>query len=83
MADEQDIDNLLLNWFEAKKRISELEKKCDKYKIQADKIMNIRGEYTLKSKNLKLTKTDIERETLAKKDVPKDIWNTYAKLIPD
>ena len=46
----------------------------------ADKIMNIRGEDSLKTRTLKLTKTDMERETLSKKDVPKDIWNTYAKV---
>jgi hypothetical protein len=42
--------------------------------------MNIRGEDVLKSKTLKLTKTDMERETISKKDVPKDIWNTYSKV---
>jgi hypothetical protein len=79
MADEHDIDNLLGNWFEAKQRISELEKKCDKYKIIADKIMNIKGEDSIKSKTLLLTKSDMERESLSKKNVPKDIWKTYAK----
>lgn len=80
MAEEQDIEELLNNWFEAKQRLAELEKKCDKYKLMADKIMNIRGEDSLKTRTLKLTKTDMERETLSKKDVPKDIWNTYAKV---
>jgi|688.fasta_scaffold09413_6 hypothetical protein len=80
MAEEVDIDNLLSNWFEAKQRIADLEKKCDKYKAIADKVMNIKGEDSLKSKTLKLTKTDIERESISKKDVPKDIWKTHAKL---
>lgn len=80
MAEEQDIEELLSNWFEAKQRLSELEKKCDKYRLTADRIMNIRGEDILKTRNFKLTKTDMERETLSKKDVPKDIWNTYAKV---
>ena len=74
-----DIDTLLSNWFEAKQRISDLEKKCEKYKAIADRIMNIKGEDILKSKTLKLTKTDMERDTIAKKDVPKDIWKTYSK----
>jgi len=78
-GDSVDIDGLLSNWFEAKQRIAELEKKCDKYKSIADKIMNMKGEDSLKSKTFKLTKTDIERETIAKKDVPKDIWKTYSK----
>jgi hypothetical protein len=80
MADEIDIDNLLSNWFEAKQRIAELEKKCDKYKSIADKVLNIKGEDSLKSKTLKLTKSDIERQSISKKDVPKDIWKAYAKL---
>lgn len=80
MAEEQDIEELLSNWFEAKQRLAELEKKCDKYKLMADRIMNIRGEDTLKTRNFKLTKSDMERETLSKKDVPKDIWNMYAKV---
>lgn len=79
MADEVDIENLLSNWFEAKQRIAELEKKVDKYKGIADRIMNIRGEYNLKSKNLELTKTDTERETISKKDVPKEVWKSYSK----
>ena len=78
-GDSVDIDALLSNWFEAKQRIAELEKKCDKYKSIVDKIMNMKGEDSLKSKTFKLTKTDIERETIAKKDVPKDIWKTYCK----
>jgi len=78
-GDSVDIDALLSNWFEAKQKIAELEKKCDKYKSIADKIMNMKGEDSLKSKTFKLTKTDIERETIAKKDVPKDIWKTYCK----
>jgi len=79
MAEEQDIDRLLSNWFEAKQRISELEKKCEKYKAIADRIMNIRGEYSLKSKTLILSKHDTERQSISKKDLPKDIWNAYAK----
>lgn len=78
-SEEPDIDRLLANWFEAKQRIAELEKKCEKYKTIADKIMNIRGEYSIKSKTLLLSKYDMERQSIGKKDVPKDIWNTYAK----
>lgn len=80
MAEDQNIEELLTNWFEAKQKLSELEKKCDKYKLTADRIMNMRGEDVLKSRSFKLTKTDMERETLSKKDVPKDIWNAYAKV---
>jgi hypothetical protein len=80
MSEEINIDNLLSNWFEAKQRIIELEKKCDKYKSIADKVLNMRGEDSIKSKTFKLTKSDIERQSISKKDVPKDIWKTYAKL---
>jgi hypothetical protein len=80
MAEDQNIEELLTNWFEAKQNLYELEKRCDKYKLTADRIMNMRGEDTLKTRSFKLTKTDMERETLSKKDVPKDIWNAYAKV---
>lgn len=76
---DKDVDDLLDKWSESKQEIAELEKKCDRYKRLADKIMNSKGVLKLSSAYYNLTKRTLSRTTLAKKDVPKDVWIRYAR----
>ena len=46
---EIDTEDLLDNWYKAKQEISILEKKCEKYKKAAEKLMSQTQKNTLKS----------------------------------
>lgn len=76
---ETDINNLLEKWFNTKQEISTLETKCEKYKHYAEQILNSKNSDTLSSSYYKLKRQKINRNTISRKDVPKEIWNTYSK----
>jgi hypothetical protein len=77
--DKNDISELLKKWAETKKEISSLEKKCDKYKKYIDAILENNNSDTVSSNEYILKKKIINKSTLSKNDVPKDIWNKYSK----
>lgn len=70
---------LLEKWHETKKQIAELEAKCEKYKIIADKILDYKDTNILTDKYFILRRREIKRNTVSKKDLPADIWNRYSK----
>lgn len=76
---ERDIDELLENWFQTKKNIAVLEKKCERYKKLAEKLMDAKEEENLHSDKYILTRRNMTRENLSKKNVPADIWSKYCK----
>lgn len=75
----QDIDTLLTKWFETKEEISALEKKLEKYKKAALKIMETNNTDKLSNNSFLLKKRDITKATLSKDGVPKDVWEKYSK----
>jgi hypothetical protein len=81
MINEKDIEDLLEKWHKTKKDISDLEAKCDKYKKLAEKILTTTGANSVSSSTYKLTRKNMSRETLAKKDVPTDVWNKYSRKV--
>ena len=74
-----DIENLLNKWYEAKQEISILEKIIEKYKEVADSIMNKTNSDVLSSSKYSLSKREMNKTTIGKKDLPEDIWNRYSK----
>lgn len=74
-----DIENLLNKWYEAKQEISMLEKKIEKYKEVAESIMNKTNSDVLSSSKYSLSKREMNKTTIGKKDLPEDIWNRYSK----
>jgi hypothetical protein len=74
-----DIATLLERWSEAKAEMAELEKKVEKYKRLANRVMEQHGNYELSSSYYTLKKRKISRKTISKQDVPKDVWETYAR----
>ena len=78
-ADVSDICALLQKWSETKSEIIELEKKIDKYKRLANRIMDKNEGNTINSLEYKLIRKEISRSTISKKDVPKETWNKYAQ----
>jgi hypothetical protein len=79
MATSDDIHNLLEHWMDVKNQLSDLELSLSKYKKLASKIMSKNDTTTLYSDNYVLQQRNISKKTLSKDDVPKEIWNKYAK----
>lgn len=78
---DEDIDTLLEKWYTAKQDISLLEKKCEKYKKYAEKIMDCNRTDEITNDIYSLTRREMSRTILAKEDVPRDIWHKYSKSI--
>ena len=74
-----DIENLLSKWHEAKQEISILEKKIEKSKSIATNLMDKENIDTITSNNFVLNRREQNRMTIGKKDLPEDIWNRYCK----
>lgn len=73
------IDNLLQNWYEAKQQISSLEAKLDSFKKIAENIMDHKNCDSLNNEKYVLQRKDINRTSISKKDLPLEIWNKYCK----
>ena len=74
----EDIDELLELWNTTKQKITELEKKCDKYKAYVEKLMEKRNINILSGTQFTVNRTEVKRTSISRKDVPLDIWNKYA-----
>jgi len=76
-----DVDTLLEKWHDTKEQISILEKRLEKYKKYAERIMDNEDKDEINNSNYSLTRRNMSRTTLSKDDLPKDIWNKYARNI--
>jgi len=76
-----DVDILLNKWNETKEQIGDLEKKLEKYKRYAEKIMNETRSDELSNDVYVLTRRDMSRNTLSKDDIPSEIWTKYSRNI--
>lgn len=74
----KDIDELLERWNETKDKITELEKKCEKYKAYCEKLMKRMNVDILSGSKFYVSKVNVTRSTMSKKDVPDEIWNKYS-----
>lgn len=76
---DDDISDLLDQWYTAKEDIATLEKSIEKYKKLAEKIMNTRDENIIKSGVYTLRRSNMSKMTISKRDVPENVWEKYAK----
>ena len=81
ILNDSDIKNLLEEWDKTKQNISVLEKKLEKYKSVAKKIMDESGKNIIETDNFILKKKDMSRTSLTKKDIPNHLWEQYSKNI--
>lgn len=77
--ESSDIAKLLKHWLEAKNEIIKLEKKIEKYKSVANRVMNQQNTNVLTDNKIKIKRKEISRTTISKQDVPKDMWVKYAR----
>ena len=73
-----EIDTVLRNWHDDKKKIDELEKKIQNYKNFITKEFNKKNVDTIKSGIFKGSRKRTTRLHLSKDSVPSHIWNEYA-----
>lgn len=73
--------NILLQIYENRQKSSMLNKEYKKLKKELEGIMEAKDVNTItdRKNNLIANKKETTRETLPKKDIPLDIWNTYKK----
>lgn len=75
---ENDVAELLNHWYETKNEIKQLEKKMEKYKKLAIKIMDQRQTDQLHNNHYILKKKEISRTILLKQNIPIQIWKEYS-----
>lgn len=78
---QDDIDNLLASWAEAKEHIASLEQSIEKYKRLATKILHKNDTEKVTSDAFTLTRRTMSRRIISKNDVPKEIWARYSKPV--
>ena len=78
-VNKSDVSSLLEKWHETKLEIGILEARCEKYKKYAARIMDTKHVSVLSNDYYKLQRREMSRDTMGKKDVPKEIWNKYSK----
>jgi hypothetical protein len=76
---QDDIDNLLDSWADAKEKIAILEHSIEKYKRLATRILTRNESENIDSDTYTLKRRQFSRQTLGKNDVPKDVWSRYSK----
>lgn len=77
--DQSDIDQILDNWIQAKRKIADNEAKIAKYKKLITKVMEYQDTNEISSKYYTLKKRHMTRSTISKKDLPPSLWNEYSK----
>ncbi|GEM_PF-4747596 len=76
---EADIWALLERWSQAKTEMREIEKRIEKYKRLAKRVMDSQDINNLSSDCYTLKRKNISRTTISKRDVPDHIWEKYAR----
>ena len=74
---QEDIDNLFRLWHTDKEKIKELDSNIKRYKRLANKMLNYFQKEKLNNDDFILKRTKVNRETISKKQVPKDIWDKF------
>lgn len=73
-----DTQTILEKWYVAKEKISQLEKKIEKYKSAISKELNKKETDKLTIGGYTVTRRRTTRTTLSKNNVPETIWKEYA-----
>lgn len=76
---EADITALLERWSQAKSEMAEIEKRIEKYKRLANRVMDSQGNNNLSSAYYTLKRKNMSRTTISRRDVPDHIWEKYAR----
>lgn len=73
------VDKILQRWSAAKKQEQEAHKEIEACKTQIEATMAKTGMEIIKTDSFEVNKRTQSREMVSKADLPKDIWDKYAK----
>jgi hypothetical protein len=73
------LSDTISKYIEIKEKLSELEKKSEKYRDYIEHCMNKDDLSEMPYSSYIIKKYVLTRETISKKDVPKSIWDEYHK----
>jgi hypothetical protein len=73
------IEEHLQKWYELREVLNKTDKEMENHKNIVSKYMIDNDIDKMKSGDIKVTKSLCNRDFLNKKDVPKDVWEKYAK----
>eukprot|EP00931_Biecheleriopsis_adriatica_P087879 TRINITY_DN6228_c0_g1_i1.p1 TRINITY_DN6228_c0_g1~~TRINITY_DN6228_c0_g1_i1.p1 ORF type:complete len:172 (+),score=47.23 TRINITY_DN6228_c0_g1_i1:75-590(+) len=73
------VNKILQRWSAAKKQEQEAHKEIEACKTQIEATMMKTGMDVIKTDSFEVNKRTQSRETVSKADLPKDIWDKYAK----
>ena len=76
---DTEIEKIAEKWFKYKQELSEIEKKVQKYKELLEGEMNNQGVNYLSTKKFEISRISCSKNTISKKDVPKEVWDSYSK----
>jgi hypothetical protein len=71
-------EKILEKWYEAKKKIEDLEDRINEYKNKITKEMNTKNIDKIQTENFCVSRKRNTRSYLTKDNVPVDIWNKYS-----
>ena len=77
-ADQQALDDVLNQWHWAKEEHAVMAKKIEECKGKVEKEMLRLGSTEITTANFKVEKRTQSRESIAKKDVPENVWGQCA-----
>lgn len=84
-SNNNNIEEIMTKFIETKIKIEELEKKYEKYRksiehhMMKEDLEKIEHYNPIDGKKYKLKKMIMSRETISKKELPKEIWDKYCK----
>ena len=81
MSSSDDLEVILEKWYNAKKDISILEKKCDNYKKTMEKLMDRGNTNSISSRHYEVSRKENTRTSVSKASLPADLWNTYSREV--
>eukprot|EP00440_Ansanella_granifera_P061180 gb/GFBE01066322.1/.p1 GENE.gb/GFBE01066322.1/~~gb/GFBE01066322.1/.p1 ORF type:complete len:122 (+),score=54.57 gb/GFBE01066322.1/:1-366(+) len=73
------VEKVLQKWNAAKKREQEASKEVESCKTEVEKVMMKTGMDVIKTSSFEVTKRQQSRESVSKADLPKEIFEKYAK----
>ena len=71
------IEDTIIKYYECKQKISEYEKKLEIGREILEEYMKKNNLNSIDSKDFIVKKTNINRETVSKRNLPEDIWKKY------
>ena len=67
-------------WANLKTEIKRLNAQCEKYRKQANRLMNQQNTNTLRGTNYNVVKRVTHTARIKKADMPRDIWDQYSTV---